>query len=490
MKRTAVVLALTIIAAAGYSQSQAVQAINKVVNRSTALEPLKYLASDELKGRSAKRPEIHVAAKYISDQLKKAGAKPLPQAADYYQTFELKLLTLASTGSLVVGDHTFNIGKDLLQVDGPDISINAPIVYAGFGTGDELNRADVEGKIVVTRFGINDSSTVRAGFSNQDSKQQLLKQKGAVALIEMFWQNDVPWTAIQTAYAHERMVLHVDSFPAFLINVADTSLINSLPHSQHASLSSAGNAVKTIPAKNVMAYIEGTDSKLKDQYIALSAHYDHLGVGATAQTLDSIFNGARDNAIGVAAVLNAAKYFGRYPPKRSVLFILFTGEELGLLGSRYFGEHPVLPFRQIVYNLNCDNGGYNDTSIVTVIGLGRTSADDDIIKASAAYGLKAIADPVPELNLFDRSDNLNLAVKGIPAPTFGMGVTGFDDEIRKYYHQVTDEVGSFDLGYGLKYVRSYILAAQNIANNPKQPTWAPGDKYEPTWKKLFASDSF
>jgi hypothetical protein len=125
-----------------------------------------------------------------------------------------------------------------------------------------------------------------------------------------------------------------------------------------------------------------------------------------------------------------------------------------------------------------------------VIGLGRTSADDDIIKASAAYGLKAIADPVPELNLFDRSDNLNLAVKGIPAPTFGMGVTGFDDEIRKYYHQVTDEVGSFDLGYGLKYVRSYILAAQNIANNPKQPTWAPGDKYEPTWKKLFASDSF
>ena len=121
---------------------------------------------------------------------------------------------------------------------------------------------------------------------------------------------------------------------------------------------------------------------------------------------DSIYNGARDNAIGVTAVLNAARYFAKHPPKRSVLFVLYTAEEMGLLGSHYFSDNPLLPLKKIVYNLNCDNGGYNDTSIVTVIGLGRTSADDDIKAAAAAYGVKATSDPVPELNLFDRSDNL------------------------------------------------------------------------------------
>jgi Zn-dependent M28 family amino/carboxypeptidase len=228
---------------------------------------------------------------------------------------------------------------------------------------------------------------------------------------------------------------------------------------------------------------------LKDQFVVLSAHYDHLGVAKRPKMeegkMDSIYNGARDNAIGTTAVIDAAGYFVQHPPKRSVLFIAYTAEEIGEIGSKYFAAHPPVPLHQLVYNLNIDNASYNDTTIVTVIGLGRTSADEDIKKACAAYGLTALPDPDPKENFFDRSDNTNLAVKGIPAPTFSLGIRQMDAEINKRYHQLSDEVGNFNLSYAMKYINSFILAAKYIADNSTQPFWMKGDKYEAAWKILF-----
>jgi hypothetical protein len=326
------------LAISGLSQNAVVSEIDKTVAPGTAMEPLYFLASDELRGRSPQRPEIHIAAKYISEKFRSFGVKEVKGAEGYLQPFGLRV--------------------------------------------------------------------------PQQKRKDSVKNK---------------------------------------------------------------DTIKPIPASNVIGWVEGTDPALKNQYIVLSAHYDHIGMASQPKMedgkADSIFNGARDNAIGVTAVLNAARYFSIYPPKRSILFILFTAEEMGLIGSRYFSENTLVPLKKIVYNLNCDNGGYNDTTIVTVVGLGRTSADEDIKKACEAYGVKATPDPVPELNLFDRSDNLNLAIKGVPAPTFGMGFTGFDSVVRKRYHQLSDEVSTFNLTYALTYVKSYILAAKNIADNPRQPTW-------------------
>lgn len=475
----------------GRAQPATVQQINKVVTPEAALQPLHFLASDELKGRSPKRPEIDVAAKYISDDLKKSGVKEINGAPGYYQSFNIKSATPPQEGSLVINDKTFSIAGDLLQIGGKDAAISAPIVFANFGTTQDLDKLDVKGKIVVTNLGINDSSNMREALGNVKAKHDAVLQRGAVALIERFWQKDVAWTAVQSRYGSERFVSSEDSIPVFLLNT-DETFIKFLASAPMATLHTSGNSIKNLPAKNVLGWVEGTDSKLKDQYIVLSAHYDHIGVATTPTTengvTDSIYNGARDNAVGVTAVMNAARYFGKYPPKRSVLFILYTAEEMGLLGSRYFSDNPVLPIKKIVYNLNCDNGGYNDTSLVTVIGLGRTSADADMIAAATAYGVKAIPDPMPELNLFDRSDNLNLAIKGVPAPTYGMGVTSFDSVIRKRYHQLADDVASFDQRYALVYVRSYVLAAKNIADNPKQPMWMRNDKYEAAWKKLYTAD--
>jgi aminopeptidase YwaD len=116
--------------------------------------------------------------------------------------------------------------------------------------------------------------------------------------------------------------------------------------------------------------------------------------------------------------------------------------------------------------------------------LGRTTTDRDIGKACLANGLTLKGDPAPEMNLFDRSDNVSLAATGIPARTYGMDVKQVDESIMRYYHQLGDEIGKLDLGRVIKYIKSYILAAQYIADNPAQPHWAAGDKYEAAWKDL------
>lgn len=241
----------------------------------------------------------------------------------------------------------------------------------------------------------------------------------------------------------------------------------------------------TIPSQNVIGIIEGTDAELKDEYILLSAHFDHVGVRQATAEGDSIYNGARDNATGVAAVMAAGKFFADHPPKRSIILALWTAEEMGLIGSRLFTENPAMPLDQIIFNLNIDNAGYNDITKVTVVGLERTGAEPLLRSASEAFGLEAIASPVPELNLFNRSDNVHFARQGIPAPTFSMGFTSFDEQIQRYYHQAADESDTLDFEYVTNYVRAYILAAQNIANAEEAPFWNPGDEYESAGNSLY-----
>jgi Zn-dependent M28 family amino/carboxypeptidase len=168
------------------------------------------------------------------------------------------------------------------------------------------------------------------------------------------------------------------------------------------------------------------------------------------------------------------------------LLLACTGEEVGLLGSRYYAEHPLVPLNKTVFNLNIDGAGYNDTSIVTVIGLERTTAERDILDACKPFGLTAIQDPAPEQNLFDRSDNVSFARKGIPAPTFSPGFRAFDDAINKFYHQAADQADEqFDFAYFHRFVKAFIHAARRIADNPSSPQWKSGDKYESIGKKLY-----
>ncbi|HEY1112028.1 MAG TPA: M28 family peptidase [Chitinophagaceae bacterium] len=473
------------------AQSSLPNQVRKVNPPAVALQPLHFLAADELMGRSTTRPEIHVAARYISEQFRSFGLKPAPGAADYFQTFDLKMSKPAHSGGFTVGGTTYAFGEQLLPTGVEDVSLQAPVVYAGWGSKEDFEKLDVKGAIVVTNMGRHDSSTFMEGYRATAAKRKLAADKGAVALVERFREAGTSWTDVQHYLLGERVASSAPSggLPVLMLNDKDTPVVPLLKGSITATLSIGGNRVDAMPARNVIGMVEGTDPKLKGQYIVLSAHYDHVGVAAQPRVVDgkpdSIYNGARDNAVGVAAVINAARYFARHPAKRSILFVAYTGEEMGMVGSQHFVANPPVPLERMVYNLNIDNAGYNDTTIVTVIGLGRTSADADIKRGAAAFGLTAIADPAPEQGLFDRSDNAALAFKGIPAPTYSLGFRQFDRAITNHYHQVSDEVGSFNLSYALKYMNSFILAAKYIADNPAQPVWQKGDKYEAAWKELY-----
>ena len=251
------------------------------------------------------------------------------------------------------------------------------------------------------------------------------------------------------------------------------------------ALKMSSKDVSDINSQNVIGIIEGTDPILKNEYIIYSAHYDHVGIGTPDDSGDTIYNGARDNAVGTTTVLSMAENLAKYPTKRSALFILFTGEEKGLLGSQYYVENPVLPLKQMVYCFNSDNAGYNDTSIATIVGLERTSAANHIKDAAIAFNLTAIDDPAPEQGLFDRSDNVHFAKKGIPAPTYSLGFTSFDGDVTKYYHRPGDEAQTLDYDYLYKFFSSYVLAGRYIGNDINTPFWVDGDKYESAGKKLY-----
>jgi hypothetical protein len=488
LKKTCSLFCASLAIIAAIAQQNPVEQIKSENPFSIAIAPLRFLASDELMGRATARPEIHIAARYIAEEYRSLGLKEFKEAPDYFQSFAITMNSHGKSGTISIQDKVYKNIDQFIQVEGQNLQSSAPLVYAGFGTREELEKLDIRGKIVISKMGYTDSSKWRESLKDMREKSKSIQDKGGLALIELFRPMGIDWGRIVQYFQNDRPKIDEGlSLPVFLLNENPANLPQN--QTMNGQIEINEGQVKKIPAENVVGWVEGTDPKLKDQFIVLSAHYDHLGVAKQPKLeegkLDSIYNGARDNAVGVTAVIAAARYFSAHPAKRSILFIAYTGEEIGEIGSRYFSLHPVIALNHLVYNLNIDNANYNDTSIVTVIGLGRTSTDDHIKKASAAFRLTATPDPAPEQNLFDRSDNVNLADKGIPSPTFSLGIKTFDDEINKRYHQLSDEVGNFDLNYALRYIYAFILSAKYIADDPLQPLWISGDKYEAAWKELF-----
>jgi hypothetical protein len=477
----------------GFSLTSAGQkrAIEASINRAEAVSHFRFLASDELKGRDAMRSEIDVAARYIAEQFHRFGAKQLPDATGYFQHVPFKISTPPTLGEVKLGDSTYVHGNDMLVLEGVGFTGSYPMVVAGHGLEADLEGKDLKGKILVVRVGAPDQINPSQLFAAGRAKLALAKSKGAVAVIELY-NLPTPWNLLVNYLNKPQLTIdnnpdEEETLPYIWLKDLSNNLIASIDQGtmEKATFNIKGHANRKITGKNVVAFIKGMDAELKDEYIMLSAHYDHVGVGKPNAEGDSIYNGARDNAVGTVAVINAAKYFAENPPKRSILLCAWTAEEKGLLGSAFFADNPLVPLNQIVYNLNIDNAGYNDTSIISVIGLGRTSADHLIEEAVAAFGIKAVADPSPEQGLYDRSDNVNFASKGIPAPTFSLGFTAFDETITQYYHQAADEVDSFDLDYAMLYWKAYLLAASNIANAADQPVWVAGDKYEEAAQSLY-----
>ncbi len=465
------------------------QLTSSTVSKAKIESHIYFLASDELLGRQTPSPEQRIAAKYLATQLKSYGVKPLPQYPDYYQPVAMKTVVTLPETSVQYKDKKFQYPDNALWLNGGNGSGEAEAIYLNFGSATDFSQTDVKGKVVVTKAGRENDTNPRSWQEASLEKRKLAAEKGAVALVELYANTQLPWKLLINYSKGGRTVTEsqASTLPHLLLHDPEwkeATTATTQPMGR-IRLSVKGLVENKFTVYNVVGYVEGTDQKLKEEYVTYSAHYDHIGVGRPNEKGDSIYNGARDNAVGSVTVLSAAENLAKYPTKRSALFILFTGEEKGLLGSSWFVENSPLDLKKIVYCFNSDNAGYNDVTRATIIGLGRTTADVYIKQACEAFGLKAEDDPAPEQNLFDRSDNVNFARKGIPAPTFSLGLTAFSGDVLKFYHQASDEPSSLDYDYLQKFFSSYVYACRLIGNAPVRPFWKSGDKYFDTGVKLY-----
>jgi hypothetical protein len=464
---------------------------------------LQFLASDKLLGRMTGTPGNDEAARYIAEQFRANKVAMPGSMKTYFQPVAFLKRRPTTSGLLIIGADTLAFERRFVPANVHTALLSGNAVFAGFGVVDSATKRDdyasldVKGKIVIVQFGENDSTDVRRGFNASFRKREAAEAKGAAALVELFTlENPVVWGNVISIFKGSRPELasesKVHSMNWLIAYDGGKKMATKLAadaaqkRSIAVSMNLEPTRSDTVFSNNVLGVIKGTDPTLSQEYILLSAHYDHIGTGKSADGKDTIYNGARDNGMGTTALLAAAKHFAAKPPKRSLLLLACTAEEIGLLGSHYYAMNPVIPHKNVVYNLNTDGAGFNDTTLVTVIGLDRTTAQPMLEEAAKANGLKAVVDPAPEQNLFDRSDNVSFAKFGIPAPTFSPGFTAFDAAIFKYYHQQADEAGEdFNFRYLTRYVNSFITATRLIGDASQRPRWKAGDKYEAAFKTLY-----
>ena len=491
MKKTILSVFTLCLGVSMQAQSDA-ELVSSTVIKSDIESHVYFLASDELKGRQTGSDELKIAAAYLANHLRKYGVKPAGENGTYYQNVPMEKITAPSNISLKLNDIT---GSQFLGISVKNIDFNGDAVFLDFGSKEDFEKADVKGKLVITKAGNSDSEGMRAKFMAGRAKRKMANSYGAAGLIELVEVDQKMWGRYAHYFNDDKTGLKNSEEPDKFVHIymGDPGMANAeslaSAKSIKGNLKVEGIEAKEFSSRNVVGYLEGSDPKLKDEFIIYSAHYDHVGIGEPNAENDSIYNGARDNAIGTVTVLSAAENLAKYPTKRSSLFILFTGEEKGLLGSKYYAENPLMPLNKMVYCFNSDNGGYNDTSKVTIFGLHRTTVAQHIIDGAKEFGLEAIDDPAPEQNLFDRSDNVNFAKKGIPAPTYSLGFTAFDEEVTKTYHQVTDNPETVDYDYLEKFFRSYVLTCRMISDDPKTPFWTEGDKYYEAGVELYKEKS-
>ena len=484
-----VLLSLSVMAFFLSVQAQkTVKKIDESVKQSELEAHLYFYASDEMRGRNTGTIENQIAARYIAERFRSYGVTPAPGMDSYFQQVSLIKEVSPQKASLKIADKEFMLGDDMVFYTSNNGTFSGEMIYVGYGLEEDLKGKDLKGKIVIAKAGNGDPNARMTPYTIQ--KQEAVEAAGGVGLVELYKPTRYPWRLIRYYFSGEKYRLdkgqdgEKSEFPSAWLNDTDDLLaFFEENQGQMATMTISGQDNKVIQVPNVVGVIEGTDPELKDEYVMISAHLDHVGVSQVEG--DSIWNGARDNGIGIANMLTAAEYLAENPPKRSIAFLACNAEEKGLLGSRWYADNPVIPLEKTVFDLNTDTGGYNDTSVVTVVGFNRTSVTPLFAKAAEAFNLTAIDDPLPEENYYDRSDNVSFAAKGVPAVSYDPGYTEMNEEITKYYHQPEDEPHTLDYDYLTKYSKSFIYATILIANRTEEIFWTEGDKYEEAGKKLY-----
>ncbi len=488
---------------------------------------IKYLSDDKLLGRLPNTPGYQMAMDYVIARYKTLGILPAGENQTFLQKVKFRRARVdkAMARAVLVNGST---SKDLVFGDDyvlspnfekPSVEAKAPLVFVGYGISepdfgyDDYVGIDVKGKIVIMVGGTPDKfpSTVKAHTGSRATRIKTALAKGAVGIIlrgpptgiQSMVHGLVTTGSVATIDDKNKSVMFSggvsQSIFSEMMNMTNdeiAKILLSLKEGKPSSfeLSSTLQLVSAtryedFESYNIVGLIQGSDKNLKNEYVVYSAHLDHVGVGTPVKG-DSIYNGAHDNASGVACVLEVARIYSslKVKPKRSLLIVMVVAEEMGLLGSSYFASHPTVPKDKIVAAVNMDMPTIIAPLLSVVpLGAAHSSLMNQVKTASAYLGIDVENDAEPEQNRFVRSDQYSFVQAGIPALNIKYGDKMLEpgkkltEKVKlwraEFYHQPQDEFAeaNFDFDAGKKYVKLAFLIGYQVAQETKRPTWNKGD---------------
>jgi Zn-dependent M28 family amino/carboxypeptidase len=510
------------------------------------LKHIKVLASDEFEGRAPGSKGEELSVKYISEQYKALGVKPGNPNGTYTQEVPLAGITSAPTAS-------FNVDGKTMELKFPDDYVatsarlqaevkaeNTDVIFVGYGVvapeygWDDYKDVDVRGKTILML--INDPAIpdpadptkldekmfkgrAMTYYGRWTYKYEIAAQKGAAAAVIIHETEPAayPYSVVMTSWAKENFEIdapnkNMDAVPIrswITLDVAKKLLADGgqdfdalkkaalTKEFRPVTLSAKANfdvkqTVRSFKSRNVVGKIEGSDPKLKDEWIMYTAHWDHLG-RHTELKGDQIFNGAVDNASGVAGLIELAAAHAKLKPatKRSVLFIATTAEEAGLLGAKYYAQHPLYPLEKTLADINMDGlSVWGKTRDIEDISFGNSDLDGMLAAATTHHGRVMNPNSQPEKGSFYRADQFEFSKVGLPSLYTGAGKDvigkppGFgqqkkDEFVAKHYHQPSDEVNpEWNVSGGAEDVQLLFEVGYQVANGEKFPEWKPGTEFK------------
>lgn len=496
---------------------------------------IRVLADDSLQGRAPGTAGFEGATRYVESTLSALGLEPAGTDGTFRQPVPLRhsvvrpedsslsLTVRGGTTALGYGED-FYLSPDHMRADS---DVSAPVAFVGFGVSaptfgyDDYGDIDVEGKIVAYISGAPSSlpSNERAYYSSGTTKRDEAISRGAVGTVSFNtpddprfrWQNSVNrsstgsyvWLdpagdprggaspirgAASLNHPAVRSLFTDSPTPledVFAAAAANTPQGFDLP--AELAMRIATNH-RTVDSHNVVAKLEGSDPDLRDEHVVYVGHVDHFGVGVSVDG-DNIYNGAHDNASGTSIVLEIAKAFTSLPeaPRRSILFLVVTAEEWGLLGSDYFAAYPTVPSESLVANLSLDMPFlFHPLLDIVPYGAEHSTLSRSVGAAAQHLGIEIGPDPIPEQVLFIRSDHFSFVRRGIPALFIKSGFETGDPALDgsainanwrvDFYHTPRDEADQgFDFEAGASHARVNFLTGYDVAMRTERPEWNPGD---------------
>lgn len=512
-----------------------VQGVMDHFSKSALRANMRFLADDLLEGRGTGTRGQEIAAHYVAAQFEAFGLEPGGTTKDsYLQPVPFREVTVDPAGCEAIMTRNgktshlkwgtdFLSGGNALQTD---ISVDAPLVFVGFGVVnprrnyDSYKGVDVEGKIIVILPGAPPSfpANERAHFASGLEKARQAVAHGAVGMISLWTpqsEASLPWSRMPNQIESPRYRwldkngMPNDTFKelrggAVLSMKAAEELLQDSPQPYGEAVKAAANGTsrsfplpvklhlravskhREVSSPNVAGILRGSDPALAQEYVVYSAHTDHMGIGKPIDG-DRIYHGAVDDASGTTALIELARAYASLPrrPARSILFLATTAEEQGLLGADYFARFPTVPKSNIVADINMD-GAAVFYAFKDVIGDEHSTLGDTLSQVARQLGLAVSPDPMPEQNGFVRADHYAFVRQGIPAVSVGEGLSARDPKIdgRKFvenwietrYHAPSDNMNQpFDFDATIQYMQVTFLMGYDVAQQHERPAWKQGD---------------